>query len=391
MKPFDLNNPVHVVFGSGTFVRAGSYAMKLGKKAMIVTGLSSTKKSGVLDALIDSLKAAGIGNAVFAGVSPNPKVSEVDAASAICVKEGCDFVIGVGGGSAMDAAKGVALTAGSGGSLWDYVNLATKAGKPPVKALPIMLIPTLAATGSEGNPSAVFSNPATGNKFGMWNPDFLYPKISIVDPKLTVTVPQKATSEGIIDIIMHVLEEYLTSDVNTPLQDRFTEGVILTCIEAAERLMKDPSDIEARENVSIASTFALYGQPNAGRAGMWIVHPMEHAVSALHDEIAHGAGIAAILPAYLQFLTDKRPERVIKLGERCFNVGDDIPADMKIPVTIENLKEFLASINLKDNLKDLGIKETELEKITDACIATSGIPWPGLNRAGLLKLYKEAF
>ncbi len=391
MKPFELNNPVRVVFGTGTIERAGEFAAKLGKKALIVTGKSSAKKSGLIDKVADLLKKNGVSSAVYLGVSPNPKINEVDEAAALCIKENCDMVIGLGGGSAMDAAKGAALTAGSGGSIWDYVNLATKKGKNPVKALPIMLIPTLAATGSEGNPSAVFSNPATGNKFGMWNPDFLYPKISIVDPELTVSVPLKPTVEGIIDIIMHVLEEYLTSDINTPLQDRFTEGVILTCIEAAERLMKDPSDLEARENVSIASTFALYGQPNAGRAGKWVVHPMEHAVSALHDEIAHGAGIAAILPAYLQFLSDKRPERVIKLGERCFGVNDEIPAEMKIPVTIENLKEFLASIGLKDNLHELGIKETELEKITDACIATSGIPWPGLDRAGLLKLYKEAF
>jgi alcohol dehydrogenase YqhD (iron-dependent ADH family) len=167
--------------------------------------------------------------------------------------------------------------------------------------------------------------------------------------------------------------------------------VILTCIESGEKLMKDLSNIKLRSDISLSSSVALMGLPNAGRAGNWVVHPMELAISALHDNVAHGSGIAAILPAYLQYISKSRPERVIKMGKRIFDISEDVKDDIKIAMTIEAVKEFIISIGLKDCLKDIGIGQDELEKIADKVIETGGVPPPVKDRAELVSIYKDAF
>jgi len=391
MKNLTFANPVKVIFGAGEINSTGNEAKRLGKKAVIVTGKRSVKTSGLLDAVQNSLEKAGVGFVTYSYVTPNPKVNEVDEAAELAIAENCDMVIGLGGGSAMDAAKGVCVAAANKKSIWDFVYIPDKGAEKIEKALPLMLIPTLAATGSEGNPAAVFSNPETGQKQGLYNPEFLYPKVSIVDPLLTTTVPAKQTAEGIIDIIMHVLEEYLTGDENCALQDRITEGVMLTCVESGAKLMKDLKNPVLRADISLSSTVALMGVPNAGRAGNWAVHPIEHAISALHDEIAHGAGIAAVLPAYLQFLERLRPNRVIQFGQRVFGIPEDVDDKMKIPYTIDRLKAFMAEIGLKDNLKDLGIKQEELKTIADKVIEVAGVPAPIKDRKELEEILNNAY
>lgn len=390
MKNFAIYNPVKILFGAGEINSAGKEAKLIGKKAIIVTGKNSTKNSGLLDKTVKLLEASGVGLAVYAGVTPNPKNTEVDGASALAVKEGCDMVIGLGGGSAMDAAKGVSIVAASGGKLWDYISMPNKKAAQVTKALPIMLIPTLAATGSEGNPAAVFSNPQLNQKAGMYNPGKIYPAVSIVDPELTLTVPAKQTAEGIIDVIMHVLEEYLTGEADCDLQDRMTEGVILTCMESGQVVMKNLSESHARAQISLASTIALQGMPNSGRAGNWVVHPLEHAVTAFHDNIAHGAGIAAILPSYLKYMGEVKPDKVIQLSDRLFNAPAEANGQLKVDFCIEGFRRFITSIGLKDNFHDLDININEMEKFADKVIETCGMPWK-LNRDRLVKIYKDAF
>jgi alcohol dehydrogenase YqhD (iron-dependent ADH family) len=390
MKNFAIFNPVKILFGAGEIQNAGKEAKLLGKKAIIVTGKNSTKKSGLLDKTVKLLEAEGVGSAVFAGITPNPKNTEVDAASALAIKEGCDFVIGLGGGSAMDAAKGVSVASGSGGKLWDYIAMPNKKAAQVTKALPIMLIPTLAATGSEGNPAAVFTNPELNQKAGMYNPGKIYPKVSIVDPELTHSVPARQTAEGVIDVIMHVLEEYLTGETDCDVQDRFTEGIILTCIEYGKKVMKNPADAHARAQISLASTIALQGMPNSGRAGDWVVHPIEHALTAFHDNIAHGAGIAAILPSYLKYLGEVKPDKVRQLADRIFGAAAGVTGELKTAFCIENFRKFITDVNLSDNLKDLGISMDEMEKFSDKVIEVGGMPWK-LNRDRLVKIYKDAF
>jgi alcohol dehydrogenase YqhD (iron-dependent ADH family) len=390
MKNLTLYNPVKIVFGSGEIESAGRLAKTLGKKAIIVTGKNSTKKSGLLDKTIKLLLNEGVESVVYTGVTPNPKNTEVEEASAIAVREKCDFVVGLGGGSAMDAAKGVAIVAANGGKLWDYIGTPAKSAKAPDKALPIMLIPTLAATGSEGNPSAVFTNPSINQKSAIYNPSMIYPKISIVDPDLTLSVPPKQSAEGIIDVIMHVLEEYLTGEADCDMQDRFTEGIILTCMESGRKVMKDPEDKKARAQVALSSTVALQGLPNSGRAGAWVVHPLEHAVTAYFDSIAHGAGIAAILPSYLKYLGEVKPDKVHQLAERLFGAPKDMNAELKTAFCIENFRAFITEIGLKDNFHDLEIGLENMEKIADKVIEQGGLPWK-LDKKRLVQIFKDAY
>ncbi len=391
MKNFNIFNPVKIIFGWGVIKESGKEAFYLGKKALIITGKNSAKKTGILEKLIKLLKENMVDSVVFSDITPNPKSDEVDEAAEIGIKEKCDFVIGLGGGSVMDAAKGAAIVLKSGGNLWDYVALPGKKAKQIDEVAPIMLIPTLAATGSEGNPAAVFTNSKTQQKTAIYNPLKLYPKVSIVDPSLTLTVPPKQTAEGIIDIIMHVLEEYLTGDTDCDLQDRISEGIILTCIENAQKVIQNPEDKKARTNISLASTVALHGLPNAGRAGAWVVHPIEHAISGIYDNIAHGSGIAAILPSYLRFLGKVKPEKVKQLSIRVFNADEYSDETELIEVCAKSFEDFIEMIGLKNNLKDSGIEKNFLGKIADKVVEVSGIPSIIKNKENLLKILNNAF
>lgn len=388
MKNFNINNPVKIAFGAGRVAETGNEAKIIGKKALVITGGNSSKKAGALDKVLTSLKTAGVEYALYDRVTPNPKAAEVDAAAELGLKEGCDFVIGLGGGSPMDAAKGAAVVMGSGGRLWDYVGLSGRESRKITKVLPVMLIPTLAATGSEGNCAAVFTNTGTNQKSAIWNP-LTYPKVSIVDPALTLTVPAKPTAEGIIDIIMHVLEEYITGGGDCTLQDRITEGVILTCIESAEAVLKNPADLKARADISLASTVALQGLPNSGRAGAWVVHPMEHAISGLYDHIAHGSGIAAILPSYIRFASTIYPARIAKLSRRIFNCPEEIAGQAEeLEFCAGGFGKFIEAIGLPSSFKELGLGEGAEEKVTAKLEEVSGIPGVVGSREAALGIYR---
>ncbi len=391
MKEFIIYNPVKIIFGWGVLENCGKEAKNLGKKALIITGKNSTKKTGVLDRVIELLKNNDVQSVVYSNITPNPKTDEVDEAANLGIKENCDFVIGLGGGSAMDAAKGVAIVLKSGGNLWDYVALPSKKAKQIGEVASVMLIPTLAATGSESNPAAVFTNKETQQKAAIYNPAKLYPKVSIVDPSLTVTVPKRQTAEGIIDIIMHVLEEYLTGENDCDLQDRITEGIILTCIENAEKVLQKPDDKNARTNISLASTIALCGLPNSGRSGSWVVHPIEHAITGIYDNIAHGSGIAAVLPAYLRFLGRKKPDKVKQLAIRIFDADEYTDEEELTEVCAKGFEDFISSIGLANDLKDAGVEKAKLTKIADKLIEVSGIPDIIGNKDALMGILKDAF
>lgn len=391
MKNFTIFNPTKIIFGWGVIESCGEVAKEIGKKALVITGRSFAKKTGVLDKVTKSLKEAGIELVVYSNVTPNPKTEEVDEAANLGIKENCDFVIGLGGGSAMDAAKGAAIVMKSGGNLWDYVALPTKKAKQIGDTAPILLIPTIAASGSEGNPAAVFTNKETMQKAAIYNPFKIYPRVSLVDPSLTVSLPAKQTAEGIIDIIMHVLEEYLTGEVDCSLQDRITESVILTCIENSKKVLQNLEDKEARTNISLASTVALHGLPNSGRAGSWVVHPIEHAITGIYDNIAHGAGIAAVLPAYLRFLGNKKPDRVKKLAIRIFGADEHLDEEDLIEACAKGFENFILSIGLANNLKDAGVAKSDFLKIADKLIEVSGLPDIIGDKESLIKLLNDAY
>jgi alcohol dehydrogenase YqhD (iron-dependent ADH family) len=241
--PFDFQLPTKIYFGQGKINNITKYLKPIGNRALIVTGQSSMRRLGILEKVTGLLSKGGIDSIVFEGIEPNPRHTTCDRAAALARREKCDMIVGLGGGSAMDAAKGIAITAKTGCSVWDYVY--TGPGKPQKKiteALPIICIPTIAATGSEADSGGIITNWETHEKTGIWG-EVLFPRASIVDPELTISCPPDYTADGGVDIISHVIESYFTGTSEAYLQDRFSESVIRTVIKYLPRAIRNGNDI----------------------------------------------------------------------------------------------------------------------------------------------------
>ncbi len=222
--------PTQIIFGPGEVRRIGEESRKAGKRPLVVTGKKAMKKTGILDRVLSSLKKAQCDPVVFNKIEPNPRVETVDQDARLARERGCDLIIGLGGGSAIDAAKGIAVAALAEGSIWYYIAHWEDSFQSPQEALPIDLIPTIAATGSEADTVFIITNWETHEKAVLFG-HCLLPVFSIIDPELTFSVPPETTADGGIDIICHVLEPYFTSRFVSPISDRFTEGVVLTVME----------------------------------------------------------------------------------------------------------------------------------------------------------------
>ncbi|SHJ61822.1 hypothetical protein SAMN02745216_01982 [Desulfatibacillum alkenivorans DSM 16219] len=358
---FEYQNPTRLVFGAGSLNQLGEIAGELGKKALIVTGGGSVKKNGTFDKAVSSLKAAGVAMAECSGVEPNPRIATVRRGAEIARKEGCDIIIALGGGSAMDASKVMAAAVYYDGDPWDMIFHGQPDPYFPTKALPIITVPTLAATGSEMNCGAVITNEESSEKSFVQAP-CLFPSVAIVDPELTVSVPKDQTAYGVCDIITHITEGYFNSADNAPVQDRFAEGAILTAMECGQKAIADGTDLDARTHVQYASIVALNGWIQSGISAGFPVHMIEHTVSAFHD-VTHAAGLAVINPAWMRFAAKSNTAKFVQFGERIFGVkakgADDLDAAME---GIDRFEEFLKSIGCPTRFSELGIDEKLIEK-----------------------------
>lgn len=351
---FEFQNPTKIIFGAGTLSRLGEVARSYGNRALVVTGGGSIKRNGVFDRAVASLKDAGVSVKECSGVEPNPRITSVVRGADMARNEGCDVVIALGGGSTMDASKVIAAAALYDGDPWDMIGHGQDNWAIPTHALPIITVPTLAATGSEMNKGAVISNDDSKVK-SFVVADCLFPKVALVDPELTLTVPKDQTAYGICDIITHVTEGYFTGVDGTPIQDRFAEGVIINAIEWGRKAVADGRDPEARTQVQWASIVALNGWVQVGTNYTPPVHMIEHALSA-HHAITHGAGLAVLNPAWMRFAAKARPERFAQFAQRIFGLSvtdkDDISLAME---GIDKFEDFLRSIGCPTRLSELGI------------------------------------
>ncbi len=365
-------NTTRIIFGAGEFEKLGQESARIGKRAMIVTGRSSTKKSGVLDKAVDLLKQSGVDSIVFDKIEPNPRTTTIDKGADIVRSEGCDFVIGLGGGSPMDASKAIAVVAAGGGGIWDYIyDGSDKQLREVDKVLPIVTVPTLAATGSEANGGSVVSNWENDQKAPLIHP-LMYPVFSIVDPQLTVTVSPEYTGDGGIDIISHVMETYFSSPVVTPIQDRFSEGVIRTVMDHLGRAMINGEDIEARTQLSWASTVALCGIVNAGRLGGFPLHAMEHTLSAYYD-ISHGRGLAILMPHLMKYTSETHPDKYVQFAKNIFFVDvDSMPVSDAVDAGIARFVDWMKSVNMSLGLSDVGIGPEKFDEMAEMTVRVAG-------------------
>ncbi len=356
MQNFTFYLPTRIIFGPGKLEVIGEEARHLGQRAIIITGKRSSSAHGIIHRVTDLLEKEGVGAVVFDKIEPNPRAATIDEAAQLARENGCDLVIGLGGGSPMDAAKGVATAALSGRPVWDHVSHGQPFVRPVKDALPIIEIPTLAATGSEANSGAVITNWETHEKATLFHP-LLFPRVSIVDPELTVTVSPDYTIDGGIDIISHVIEGFFTGAENTPLQDRFSLALIRTVMENLPRVVTDPKDINARSQLSWCSTVALSGMVNVGRGGAFPLHAMEHALSG-HYDISHGRGLALLLPRLMEYTYQSRPDKFAMMARELFDIHgsqeDEIELGRK---AIDGMIKFLESVGRHLKMSDVGISD----------------------------------
>jgi len=358
---FEFYNPTRLIFGAGELARLGEVVRSHGNKALIVTGGGSVKRSGVFDRAVESLKAAGVEVAECSGVEPNPRITSVARGAETIRNEGCDVVIALGGGSTMDAAKVMAAAALYDGDPWNLIAHGQANWHIPTEALPVVTVPTLAATGSEMNCGAVISNDETKVK-SFVQTESLYPKVAVVDPELTLTVPKDQTAYGVCDIITHVMEGYFNGVDGTPVQDRFAEGVIINAVDWGRKAVADGSDLEARAQVQWASIVALNGWVQAGVHMLPPMHMIEHALSAHHD-ITHGAGLAIVGPAWMRFVAKHRPERFAQFAERVFGLSSESKGELAVAMEgIDAYEAFLREIGCPTRLSEVGIGDEKFKQ-----------------------------
>ena len=323
MIDFSFYSPTEFVFGRNTEEQTGSLAKRYGAtKALIIYGGGSVIKSGLLARVKASLTAAGVEYAEMGGVRPNPTDDKVREGIALVKVEQADFLLPVGGGSVIDTAKSIACGAYYDGDFWDFY-----IGKAQVtQAMPVGVVLTIPAAGSEGSGNAVITNTATKQKLGIKQPMLLRPKFAVMNPELTMTLPAWQTASGICDMIVHILERYFSNTENTEVSDRLCEGVIKAIMHEARRVMQQPQDYDARANIMWAGTIAHNGTCGIGRVEDWAGHQMEHEISAIYD-VTHGAGLAVVTPAYMEYMAEHHPQRIIQFAERVMDVPTTFGTD----------------------------------------------------------------
>ncbi len=358
---FEFHNPTRLVFAPGSLSRLGELARQHGKRALLVTGGGSVKRSGSFDRAVKSLGEAGLAVFECAGVEPNPRISSVKRGAAIARDNGCDLVIALGGGSVMDAVKVMAAAVFYDGDPWDMILHGQPEPYIPTQALPLIAVPTLAATGSEMNCGAVISNEETKEKSFIQN-ECLYPRVALLDPELTVSVPKDQTAYGVCDLITHITESYFNGTGDSPIQDRFAEGVILTAMEYGPRAVADGNDLNARSQIQWAATVALNGWVQSGGGGVgYPVHMIEHTVSAYHD-ITHAAGLAIINPAWMRFAAKRNTPKFVQFARRIFGFEASGPNDLECALAgIDRFEAFLKSIGCPTRFSELGIDDQLIE------------------------------
>jgi alcohol dehydrogenase YqhD (iron-dependent ADH family) len=358
MNAFELYNPTRLVFGEGKVQQLGELVKPYGTRILLVYGGGSIKRTGLYDEVFSELRGIGAIVHELSGVEPNPRLTTVNKGIQICREQQVEFVLAVGGGSVLDAAKAIAAGALYEGDVWDF----TVRKAVIQKALPIGTVLTLAATGSEMNGNSVISNWETKQKraFGSKH---VYPKFSILDPKLTFTVPPDQTVNGIVDILSHVFEQYFSLTTDTPLQERFAESIMLTVIENGEKAIADGSDYAARANLLLAGTYALNGTLPNGVVTDWATHGIEHEVSAIYD-IAHGAGLAILFPNWMKHVYQARVERFVQFATRVWNVDAAGKTDDEVALEgIEATRDYFMRIGAPATLGELGIGSDQLERM----------------------------
>ncbi len=368
MENFTFYSPTYFVFGKEQEKDTGKYVKQFGgTRALIHFGSGSVVRSGLLERVKKSLEQEGVSYVELGGVKPNPRSGLVYEGIELCKKEKVDFVLAVGGGSTIDSAKAIAAGVLYEGDFWDF-----HMGKIIDKALPIGTALTIAAAGSEGSPNCVITKEDGMLKRGAKG-EALRPKFSIMNPELTQTLPAYQTACGITDIMAHLLERYFTDTKEVEVTDRVIEGLLLTMVHEAPRVIENPDNYEARANIMWAGMMAHNNCCGVGRGQDWASHAMEHELSAVYD-CAHGAGLAVVFPAWMTYNMNHDVMRFVQLAVRVWGCNMDFAnPETTARAGIEAFRQFLISIGMPVDFEGLGAREEDINAMAHtACYGNGG-------------------
>ena len=342
------------VFGKGVENSVGQELLSFGmRKPLIVYGKGSVIKSGLLERVRKSLDEAGIEYAELGGVQPNPVDTKVYEGIELAKKENIDSVLAVGGGSSIDTAKAIAAALPYEGDFWEFY-----CGKAKVtKALPVGVVLTIPAAGSEGSGNTVITKLDGLHKLGMGS-DVLRPRFALMNPELTFTLPPYQTAAGITDMMAHIMERYFTNTEGVEITDRVAEGVLKAIITEAPKVLADPCDYDARANIMWSGTLAHNGVCSGGRVEDWSTHALEHELSAVYD-VTHGAGLAVMFPAWMTYALEENPGKLAQFARRVFDI-DEKDDRIAAEEGIKALKKFLTSIGMPVSMRELGIENPDV-------------------------------
>lgn len=355
MNNFVYDIPVKVYFGENQLSHLGEELKQFGRRVLLTYGGGSIKRIALYDKVIKELDAAGMKVFEFSGIEPNPRIDSVRKGAEICKKEHIDVLLAVGGGSTIDATKWMAAGACVDFDPWDFFSK----WSPVERALPIVSVLTLSATGSEMDSGGVISNPETKDKIGrMARP--LLPKVSFLDPSCTFSVSPYQTACGSADMMSHIIEVYFNMEKDLFMLDCVMEGLMKTIVKFTPVAMAHPDDYEARANLMWASSWAINGFIDGGKRQEWSCHPMEHELSAIYD-ITHGLGLAILTPRWMEYCLDETTvSKYVQFGVNVFGMSPEGEPMAIAKESIKRLSDFLFdTLGLKSTFADVGIKEED--------------------------------
>lgn len=362
MKNFEFYNPTKIYFGQGEVEKIGKLVKDYGTNILLVYGKNSIKKSGLYDQVVRLLSEENINIFELSGIDPNPRIDSVRKGGEMCKAHGIDFILAVGGGSVIDASKGISVAAKYEGDPWDFYSYKATAKS----GLPFGTILTLSATGSEMNKGSVITNLETREKNG-WSTPITYPKFSILDPSLTFTVGPHQTACGIVDSLTHIYEFYFSIE-EAFLNDRIVEGIMKTIIHYGPIAMKEPDHYEARANLMFSSTLALNGISGFAKSFDGFLHRTEHVISA-HYDIAHADGLSILTPHWMNYMLN--PKTLDRFYQFAVKVFDLYPSKDRMKVAkkgIEKVTELYQSLGMPLYFEDVGIMNPDIDLLASESV-----------------------
>ena len=380
MNNFTFYSPTLFAFGDGEEQNTGALVRRFGgTRVLLVYGGGSVKRNGAYDAVTASLEAVGLPYIELSGIQANPRSGKVYEGIELARQNGCDFILALGGGSVIDTAKAIGFSVGYDGDFWDFFT-----GKAKIeRTLPVGVVLTIAAAGSEGSDSCVITQERGNLKWGCPKTDLIRPKFAVLDPQLTCSLPAYQTASGAVDMLAHICERYFSNTPDVTLTDRLCEALLKTIVEAAPKALANPSDYAPRADLMWAGMLAHNNSCGVGRVQDWASHQIEHELSAFYD-CAHGAGLAVVMPAWMEYVCDHDVMRFARFAVNVFGCEMDFAhPENTAREGIARLREFFRALRMPTTLSEIGGRKEDIPAmVTHRAEKPNGFPFGGFVKIG---------